>query len=327
MPGIKKDVKFLLFLTVAFAFLYLSGIHIVPGKNGHILDWQIRIGGAITFPLLFIVKSALAILIGFWLATRMVSFCERNIKHFKQITPTNQSILINIIQIFIYFIFFVAVLDILDFPSNSITFISSAAALGLSFGLRQIVSNLVSGFILLLDRSVNVGDFVETKDQLVGFVRRIGTLYTHIEITDGREIFIPNAEIFNHLAANWTLNNRQARVEFEIIIDYMTDINVVREICYTVMNAHPCRSEHHEPSFFVDRCGDLGLVLKMHFWLDDIYLGRNRVKSELLTEIYTELQKRNITLPSYAQTLSLKNRQAQSQHVRSKSNLLPQRDE
>jgi small-conductance mechanosensitive channel len=296
----KNYIKFLLFLMIAIGFLYISGVHIVHGKTRHMLDWQIQIGGSIAFPLFLILKSMLAILVGFWLATRTVGFCERNIKHFKQINPTSQSILINILQIFIYFIFFVAVLDILNFQSSSIAVVSGAAAFGLSLGLRQIASNLVSGFVLLLERSVNVGDFVETKDQGVGFVRRIGTLYTHIEITDGREIFIPNADIFNHLSANWTLNHRQARIEFEIIIDYVTDIAVVRDICYAAMNTHPCKSEHHAPSFFVDRFGDFGLVLKMQFWLDDIFLGRNRVKSELLTEICTALQKRKIRIPSSA---------------------------
>ena len=297
----KKEIKFLFFLMIAIGFLYMSGVHIVPGKTGQMLDWQIQIGGSISFPLFLIIKSMLAILIGFWLATRTVGFCERNIKHFKQINPTSQSILINIIQIFIYFVFFVAVLDILNFQSSSIAVVSGAAAFGFSLGLRQIASNLVSGFVLLLERSINVGDFVETKDQGVGFVRRIGTLYTHIEITDGREIFIPNADIFNHLSANWTLNHRQARIEFEIIIDYDTDIKIVRDICYAVMNAHSCKSEHHDPNFFMDRFGDFGLVIKMHFWLDDIFLGRNRVKSELLTEICTELQKQKIHIPSSVQ--------------------------
>lgn len=296
----KKHVKFLFFLMIAIGFIYLSGVHIVPGKTRQMLDWQIQIGGTITFPLFLIVKSMMAVLVGFWLATMTVGFCERNIKHFKQINPTTQSILINIIQIFIYFVFFVAVLDILNFQSSSITVVSGAAVFGLSFGLRQIASNLISGFVLLLERSINVGDFVETKDQGVGFVRRIGTLYTHIEITDGREIFIPNADIFNHLSANWTLNHRQARIEFEVVIDYDTDIAIVRDICYTAMNNHPCKSEHHEPSLFVDRFGDFGLILKMHFWLDDIFLGRGRVKSELLTEICTELRKHKIRIPSSA---------------------------
>lgn len=296
----KKYIKFLFFLMIAVGFLYISGVHIVSGKTKQLLDWQIQIGDTITFPLFLIIKSIMAILVGFWLATRTVGFCERNIKHFKQINPTSQSILINIIQIFIYFIFFVAVLDILNFQSSSIAVVSGAAAFGLSLGLRQIASNLVSGFVLLLERSINVGDFVEMKDQSVGFVRRIGTLYTHVEITDGREIFVPNADIFNHLAANWTLNHRQARIEFEIVIDYTMDIAVVRDICYAVMNAHPCKSEYHEPNFFVDRFGDFGLIIKMRFWLDDIFLGRNRVKSELLTEICTELQKRKIRIPSSA---------------------------
>lgn len=285
---------------IAVAFLYVSGVHIVPGKTGQLFDWQIQIGGSITFPLFLIIKGMVTVLVGFWLATRSVGFFERNIKHFKQINPASQSILINIIQIFIYFIFFMAVLDILNFQSNSIAAVSAAAAFGLSLGLRQIASNLVSGFVLLLERSINVGDFVEMKDKSVGFVRRIGTLYTHVEVTDGREIFVPNADIFNHLSANWTLNHRQARIDFEIIIDYETDIAVVREICYAVMNAHPCKSENYEPSFFVDRFGDFGLILKVQFWLDDIFLGRSRVKSELLTEICTELQKRKIRTPSIA---------------------------
>lgn len=296
----KKHIKFLFVLMIAIGFLYISGVHIVPGKTGQVLDWQIQIGGTITFPLFLIVKSMVAVLVGFWLATLTVGFCERNIKHFKQINPTTQSILINIIQIFVYFVFFVMVLDILNFQSSSITVVSGVAVFGLSLGLRQIASNLVSGFVLLLERSINVGDFVETKDQGVGFVRRIGTLYTHIEITDGREIFIPNADIFSHLSANWTLNHRRARIELEIIIDYATDITVVRDICYVAMNNHPCKSEDYEPSFFVDRFGDFGLVLKMHFWLDDIFLGRNRVKSELLMTICTELQKRKIRIPSFA---------------------------
>ena len=302
----KRFIRFLFFLMIAIGFLYVSGVHIVPGKPGQMLDWQIQIGGSITFPLFLIIKSILTILIGFWLATRTISFFEKSIKHFKQINPTSQSILINIIQIFIYFIFFVAVLDILHFQSSSIAVVSGAAAFGLSLGLRQIASNLVSGFVLLLERSINVGDFVETKDQGVGFVRRIGTLYTHIEVTDGREIFIPNADIFNYLSANWTLNNRQARIEFEIVIDYNTDIKIVSDICFAVMNAHPCKSEYYEPSFFVDRFGDFGLVIKMHFWLDDIFLGRHRVKSELLTEICTEFQKRHIPIPSSAVQLKKK---------------------
>ncbi len=296
----KNHIKVLLFLVIAFGFLYISGVHIIHDSTQNILDWRIQIGETITFPVFLILKSILIILIGFWLATKTITFCEKSIKHFKQINPTSQSILINIIQIFIYFIFFVSILDLLHFQHSSITVISGAAAFGLSLGLRQIASNLVSGFILLLEHSINVGDFVEMKDQSAGFVRRIGTLYTHIEITDGREIFIPNGEIFNYLAANWTLNHKYARITFEIIIDYTTDINLVKEICLKAINAHPAKSKNRPAEFLVDRFGEFGLIIKLRLWLDDILIGRFQVQSDILSSICEEFKKAKIAIPTIA---------------------------
>ena len=296
----KRYIKAATFLLISIIFISVAGVSIKQGKTINLLDLQLQIGESITIPLFFIIKGTSVVLVGLWLAIRTISFCERSIRHFTQINLASQSILMNIIQIFVYFIFFIAVLDALNFQASSIAVISGAAAFGLSLGLRQIASNVVSGFVLLLERSINVGDFVETKEKEVGFVRRIGTLYTHLEMTTGKEIFIPNAEIFNQLSANWTLSNREARVDFELVVEYTADIQKIHDICHQIMNVHPCRSEKYEPILFVDRFGDYGLVLKIQFWLDDIFLGRSRVRSELLTEICTVLKANKIHIPSYA---------------------------
>lgn len=294
----KSYLKFLIFLLISILFLSYAGIQIVPGPSGHPLDWQLQLGKIITFPLFLILKGIIAVLFGFWLSKRTIAFSQQNIKRLKHLDATTQSIVINIIQVFVYFIFFITVLDILNLQSSSITFIASAAAFGVSLGLRQIASNLISGFVLLLERSINVGDFVEVKDRGLGFVRRIGTLYTHIELTDGKEVLIPNGDIFSYITANWTLNHKQTRIELDLVINFDQDVSVVRDLCYKVMNAHPYKSKHYEPDVFVDRFGEYGLVLRLYFWLDDIFLGRNRVKSELLFSVCKELQDANIKLPT-----------------------------
>lgn len=120
-------------------------------------------------------------------------------------------------------------LNQLGIDLSNVALIGSALAVGLGFGLQNIISNFVSGIIILIERSLKVGDFVDLQSGVRGHVREIAMRYTRVTTNDSIDVLVPNAEFINGRVTNWTLDESSRRVRIPFGVSYSTPKELVRE--------------------------------------------------------------------------------------------------
>lgn len=173
---------------------------------------------------------------------------------------------------------------------SSLALVAGALSLGIGFGLQNIVSNFVSGLILLVERPFKVGDWVVT-GTTEGFVRRISVRATEIETFQHQSIIVPNSDLINASVGNWTHRNRLGRVEIPVSVAYDTDPHVVMQILTDLATQHPLVLHNPEPTVAFMGFGAISLDFELRLYLADLFNGtqvRNDVRIGILERFHAE---------------------------------------
>lgn len=178
-----------------------------------------------------------------------------------------------------------------------------AIGVGLGFGLQAIASNFISGIIIIMDKSVSVGDHIEMEDGKSGLVTQLSLRSTTVETYDGKDIVIPNEKFITSVFTNWTHKNNKQRYSVGFSVAYNTDVRSVIVLIKEAVAIHPqvlsgeeCTLEE-QPDCEIDSFGDNGINMHVEFWMEGIDDGKNRVGSDLFLIILETLQKNSIEIP------------------------------
>ncbi|MDD4880429.1 MAG: mechanosensitive ion channel [Gallionellaceae bacterium] len=193
----------------------------------------------------------------------------------------------------------VAVLVALPLVGIDITVLSvfgGALGVGLGLGLQKIASNYFSGFTLLLEQSIRIGDMV-TVDGRFGEVKEIATRYTVIRGRDGTEYILPNESLITSPVINHTLADRENRIGIPVQVAYGADLNKVREIMLTAAAKHPRVISTQEPRVLLTGFGDNGINMELRIWMMDPEEGLGRLKSDINWAIWEAFQREGIEIP------------------------------
>jgi len=155
-----------------------------------------------------------------------------------------------------------------------------ALGVGLGFGLQKIASNYMSGFIVLLERSVRIRDFV-TIDGFYGEVKMLTTRYIVLRALDGREAIIPNEKLITDTVINHSYTDPRIRVATSVQVEYDCDIDRAKEILVAAARAHPRVLEEPPPLALLARFADSGIELELGFWIRDPENGTGGVRGEV----------------------------------------------
>lgn len=191
---------------------------------------------------------------------------------------------------------FLVVLPLLGIDLTVLSVFGGALGVGLGFGLQKIASNYVSGFIILLDRSVQLGDMI-TADTFSGVVKEITTRYSVVRSLDGREALIPNETLIAQTVLNHTHTDSKVRIATEIQVGYATDIDKVTAMLLSIAEAHPRVLADPAPVVLLTKFAESGLDLELGFWIDDPENGQGSVKSDLNREILRAFRAEGIEIP------------------------------
>jgi small-conductance mechanosensitive channel len=197
------------------------------------------------------------------------------------------------------FLILIAVLVSLSLVGIDLTVLSvfgGALGVGLGLGLQKIVSNYVSGFVILLERSLAIGDIV-TVDKYSGKVTQINTRYTILRGADGIESVIPNEMLVSGAIQNYSLTDRSIRLTTRITVDYQTDIEQLIQLLEQVVVSVDRVSPTPAPLAMLLNFGADGLELEVGFWIADPESGRTNVLSDVNRAIWKLLQDNKIKLP------------------------------
>lgn len=206
-------------------------------------------------------------------------------------------------EVAIFFLVFLLLLQIMGINLTTLAVFGGAIGVGIGFGLQAIASNFISGIIILLDRSVSIGDFVEIEDGRSGVVRELSLRSTTLETFDGRDIVVPNEKFIVEPFTNWTKKDKNQRYRVDFSVAYRTDIRKLVGVIKEVVAKHPQVISGEDipiedrPDCEIDSFGDSGVNMFVEFWMEGIDDGKNRVGGDLLLDIFETMREHGFEIP------------------------------
>ena len=252
--------------------------------------------GTITFTLGTIFMFV-AILGGSYLITRIISFLlggnEIKLLSFKLHKGIPAAISL-VIRYFILAFGLILGLSYVGIDLSQFNLLAGALGLGIGFGLQAIVSNFISGIILIFERPILPGDVIEVNN-LIGTVNKIGVRASRISTYEGAEVVVPNNNLISEDLINWTLSDNIKRVEILIGAAYGTDPNEVLKILGTVASENQVVLKNPPPKALFDTFGDSSLNFRLLFWVN--FQNGLQAKSDVSIAVYNRFEELGIKIP------------------------------
>ncbi len=231
-----------------------------------------------------------------WGASLLSSAGESRIRSLPHLPPSLQVLLGKILRAALVFLSFAIALSTVGLDLSSFALLGGAVGVGIGFGLQKVVSNLVSGLILLLDRSIKPGDVIEI-DGTYGWINSLRARYASVITRDGKEHLIPNEDLITNRVVNWSFSDRNVRVRVPIGISYESDPREAISLCLQAAQAAPRCLNEPEPRCLLTSFGDHSVNLELRFWIEDPSNGVGNVRSEVLLSVWDRFQEAGIEIP------------------------------
>ncbi len=197
----------------------------------------------------------------------------------------------------IYAIVILFVLQLLHIPITIFAVVGGALAIGIGFGSQNIVSNFISGLIVMIERPVRVGDLVEI-DSHLGVVEIIGTRSTMIRTLENKQVIMPNSKFLDTSFVNWTLSDVVISGKIEIGVAYGSDVKKVSQILIDVASSHKMVMKLPLPTVVFTNFGESSLDFELVYWLRvDLDYGIRRIGSEMRYQILEAFNQNHISIP------------------------------
>lgn len=221
----------------------------------------------------------------------------------KRLTKKNKDPnIIHLVQRILYVvalaIIFMTTLSMINVPITAFAFLSGAIAIGFGFGAQNIINNFISGWILMGEKPIRIGDFLEVEG-VKGVVEEINTRSTRIRRVDGVHMLIPNSKLLENTVTNWTLRDKLVRGTVAVGVAYGTDCQSVKRIMLEVANAQPetLNEDGRAPLVFFQDFGDNSLLFEVYFWINSQVEGGLRlVASNIRFELDEAFKAADITI-------------------------------
>ena len=161
----------------------------------------------------------------------------------------------------------ITTLDLINVPLTAFAFVSGAVAIGVGFGAQNIINNFISGWILMWERPIKIGDFLEIGDTR-GTVEAINTRSTRIRRIDGVHLLVPNSHLLENIVVNWTLVDRLARTQVRVGVAYGSPVQLVADLIKQAVTENPDVLGDPEPTVIFEDFGDSALIFDAYFWIN-----------------------------------------------------------
>jgi small-conductance mechanosensitive channel len=284
-------------LVTGFAWLIVAGYMVgVRQTIRTALDsFGVMIGGVRVTPLL-VIKATVLLMLALWAANAAADFLEKRLSRVADLTPSIQVLMSKLIRLGLITFAVLIVLSSVGIDFTSLAFFSGAIGVGVGFGLQKIVSNLVSGIILLADKSVKPGDVITVGDSF-GWVGSMGARYTSIVTLDGREFLIPNEDFVTQRVINWSYSNDEVRLDLEFGVSYAADPHKVIELTLAAIKSVDRVLHSPAPVCHFKAFGDSSLNFILLFWIRDPKKGIVNVRGHVLLALWDVLKREGIEIP------------------------------
>lgn len=261
--------------------------------------------GELNISALAIVQGMMALAVLLWMTELAGQLIEGRIRASKNLTPSIQVLATKLIRMALALVALLFTLSIVGIDLTAFAVLGGAIGVGLGFGLQKIFANLVSGFILLLDKSIKPGDVIAIGADY-GKVDALGARYVSVLTRDGIEHLIPNEELITTKVENWTHSQSLLRIRKTIGVHYKSDIHKAMALCLEAADETPRILKDPAPVCLLTEFADSSVNLEVRFWIDDPMNGRSNVVSPLLLAVWEKFHANGIEIPYPQRDLHLR---------------------
>ncbi len=264
--------------------------------------------GAQKLSLLVMIQAVFAIFIAILVAMTISKFIENKLLKTSQLDPNARVMLGKVFRIFLYFVAVVVSLSSIGINLTFLSVLGGAFGVGLAFGLQKIASNYVCGFIILMDKSIHIGDILLVGEHY-GVVTLIRSRYTVLRKLDGIEVIIPNETLISENIINHSFSDRKARISIEVQISYKSSVDKAFEIMLNAAKSEKRVLKDPEPATYLRGFGDSGIDLLLSFYIVDPEEGSWGLKSDINRKIWKKFQEEGIEIPYPYRTVEIVNKE------------------
>jgi len=269
---------------------FLDSLGVATGKS-RITLWSV-------LKLLFTLTAF--VLVAAWISR----WVERRLNKLRNIAPSTRIGIAKFSNAFLIGISILMGLNAAGVDLTALTVLTGAIGLGLGFGLQSIASNFVSGFVLLMDRSIKPGDVISlsgqsgTTTENFGWVQELRGRYVVVRDRDGVEMLVPNQQLISNAVINWSYTDPRIRLKLPVRVSYQDDPELALQILVTACEGRERVLREPAPVSRLMHFSDSGIELELRFWISDPQEGVNNVRSEVNRAIWRLFKQHKITIPT-----------------------------
>ncbi|MEI8701886.1 MAG: mechanosensitive ion channel family protein [Mesorhizobium sp.] len=283
----------LAWLTWIYAALVILGI---DDDTAAFLDSLAIPLGAVRLSALMVLKAALLLIATVWLAVVVGKYIDERVRISEELTPSIRVLVGKVAKVGLVLVAGVIALSSVGLDLTALTIFSGAVGVGLAFGLQKVVSNFVSGMIILLDKSIKPGDTISLEGTF-GWVRELRARFVSVVTRDGREYLIPNEDFITQRVINWSFSDNLVRLDVNFGVSYDADPHKVSELAIAAATSVGRVEAGRRPVCWLTDFGDSSLNFVLRFWIHDPQQGLTNVRGRVLLALWDTFRENGIDIP------------------------------
>ena len=285
-----------IFTVIVWVFVAASILGIVDDVAA-ILDGIGFTVGAMRISVLSVLQMLVFVGGLLWIAVHAGDFFDRRVQKVEELTPSLRVLLGKIIRIALVVLAVMVAMQALSIDLTALTVLSGAVGVGIGFGLQKVVSNFISGMIILLDQSIKPGDTI-TLGETFGWIRELRARFVSVVTRDGREYLIPNEDFITTQVINWSFSDKYVRLDVPFGVAYDSDPHEVIEVAIAAAaSVDRVESRYRSPVCWITEFGDSSINFLLRFWIDDPQQGLTNIRGTVMLALWDAFKENGISIP------------------------------
>lgn len=252
--------------------------------------------GSLKLSVLIVIQGLIYFAVFLWVALLISRIIESSLRSSQSLTPSMVVLSAKLVRITFVTAAFLIAISTVGIDLSIFTFFGGALGVGLGFGLQKVVSNFISGIILLLDKSIKPGDVISIGDTF-GWVNSLNARYVSLDTRDGIEHLIPNEELIVTRVENWSHSHSRIRLRIPVGVHYDSDVPKAIELCSESAKDVDRILQDPGPVCLLKGFGDSSVDLEIRAWINDPLNGISNVRSQILLRVWENFHEHGIEIP------------------------------
>jgi small-conductance mechanosensitive channel len=275
-----------------------AALHILNllGPTIELMDRMAVTLGGVRLSLLLLIKGVIVFAVLLKVAFSASGLLEKRLMSLEDLTPSVQVLLTKALKVTLLALAVLVALGTVGIDLSAFAFIGGAIGVGIGFGLQKVVSNLISGVILLLDKSIKPGDVIEVGDSY-GHIHSLGARYVSVVTRDGFEYLIPNEDLITQQVINWSFSDKLVRLKIGVGVSYSSDVRKAMDLMVKAAVNIDRVLKRPGPVCQLKNFGDNSVDLELRIWIGDPEKGISNVSSAVRLAIWDSFAENGIEIP------------------------------